>query len=313
MNKIYQNELLFPEIIWERPVHYYKHHGGRIFIIAGSQGGANKASIVCEAVFRSGTGVITLGFPDILKNVYKDFLPEQMTLALPSTPGGTISQKSAEQIAEQEKVSDVIMIGPGISENAETVHLTWDIIIEAKKPVVVCSDAVSAFIKGVEVIRSKEDEKFLIDFFTERVAPLILTLTPEELLKIIAASKFSDYPKPNIAFVKKHKEQLAAFLAQSFSAIVVINDDGQIIADSERLLINPSKIIGEKISSDILSAVVASFVGQNPDKIFESASTAGYLLLSAMELAKQKLPEKIIMSSDAIRELPSAIKLAESK
>ncbi len=311
IEKIIQKNILYPEIIWERPVHYYKNQGGRIFILAGSRGSANKASLVCEAVFRSGTGIITLGFPDILKNLYKDFLPEEMTLLLPSTPGGTIAQKSKEMILEQIKSSDVILVGPGISVNSETIHLIWDVIINATKTVVICDDAIFAFIKGIEVLRSKEDEKYLIDYFRNIKNELVIILSVDDIFKILHATKFNDYTKPNISFIKKHLDEILSFLSKKFNSTFFANESEQIIVKDEKVIINLNKYKKEIISVELVSAIISSFIGQNPDKIIESAATASFLLNSALNLAHEKDIEKRIMSSDILREIPEAIKKAE--
>jgi len=69
--------------LWERPVHMYKYQAGKVLIIAGSRGMAGAAVLTTEATFRSGTGILLLGFPQNLLDVYKGILPEAMTLPLP--------------------------------------------------------------------------------------------------------------------------------------------------------------------------------------------------------------------------------------
>lgn len=312
IKKIIQNKLLFPEIIWERPVHFYKNQCGRILILAGSRGNANRASIVCETVFRSGTGIITLGFPDILKNLYKDFLPEQMTLLLPSTPSGTIAQKSKEIVLDQIKSSDVVLIGPGLSENSETIHLIWDVIINSSKTIIICDDAISAFIKGIEVLRNKEDEKFLISYFKNINIDLIMIVSINDIVKILNAAKLGDYPKTNIRTVEKYKEKILLEISNIFNITIIINDLEQVIIKEELFIINPKINQKEIVPNDILGAITASFVGQNPNKIIESIATGLYLINSAVSLAQKKDSDKKILSSDILREIPEAIKKAET-
>lgn len=311
MQKIYQKELLYPEILWERPVHYYKYHGGKIFVVAGSSGSANKASLVCEAIFRSGTGIITLGFPDILKNIYKDFLPEEMTLLLPTTPGGTIAQKSLQLIKDQIKISDALLIGPGVSQNAETIHLVWETITNSDVPTVICGDAIYALVTGIEVMRKKENEDYVVDYFSKIKGKLIIVISIEELSKIFSAANFSDYPNVKLEYVKKHKEKMVGFISQRLSAVVILNHDQILIAQKDELILTPAPVDHE-IANELLSAVVASFVGQNPDKIVESTATAIYLVNLSLQLSKEKLNGKQIVSSDILKELPRAIKKAET-
>src|SRR3990172_12459739 len=115
-----QDKILYPDILWKRPVYFYKAKAGRLLILAGSQGKSGAAILTSEAAFRSGTGVLTLGFPEGLKNVYKGLLPDAMTLPLAETPSHSLAKRSEKEILEYVDSVDLAVIGPGLSQNAET-------------------------------------------------------------------------------------------------------------------------------------------------------------------------------------------------
>jgi NAD(P)H-hydrate epimerase len=83
---IQKGNLLYPNILWQRPVHFYKAEAGKIFVLAGSAGLTGAAILTCEAIFRSGTGLLVLGFPEGLRSIYKEIIPEAMTLPLRKRP-----------------------------------------------------------------------------------------------------------------------------------------------------------------------------------------------------------------------------------
>lgn len=317
MEKIIQNKLLYSEILWERPVHFYKAKAGKVLILAGSKGMTGAGILASEAVFRSGTGILTLGFPDRVKEFYKDILPEAMTLALPSTLSDSLAKKGHDEIIEQSKTCDVALIGPGLSTNAETVQLIWDLIFDLDLPIVLDADGLSAMATGIEVMRAKESLDFMTEFFKKIKDCLILTPHPGEAHRIMRAINHPDFPAKKISssYIENHKSEIAAFISQTIGCITVLKGHDTVIADRERIIVN---IVGgaEHATSgtgDVLSGIIASFVAQNPKKMLAATATAVYLHGLAGKLAHEAESDHSVIASDVIRFLPQAIKKAESE
>lgn len=308
---IYQDKLLYPEILWERPVHYYKAQAGKAFLLAGSKGTAGTAILSLEAIFRSGTGILTLGFPDILQGDLKNILPEAMALPLPSTLSGSIAKAAHKEIVSQVKSCDVCVLGPGLSTNAETTQLIWELAFEIEKPVILEADGVTAFARGIEVMRGKESLEFLDEYMTKRKGDLVIAVRPGEVEKIIKAGKFEEFKdkKIDLKYVEAHKRELTRFLAEKLNAIVILSDNETVISQKgERLVVNRSS--GEEIG--ILAGMIGSFMAQNSDKMFEAICTAAYLYGKVGEIAKKKIGDRKLIASDIIRYLPEAIKGEET-
>jgi NAD(P)H-hydrate epimerase len=317
MDITYQTKLLFPKLLWQRPVHFYKAEAGKILVLAGSKGMSGAAILTCEAVFRSGTGILLLGFPESLKSIYAEILPEAMTLPLPETLSQSLAKKSEKMIKEQARSCDVVIIGPGLSSNAETVHLVWQLIFEIEKPIVLDADGLTALAKGIEVMRSKEKLAFMVDFFRKKVGELVLTPHPGEALKIINAIKPIELVKQKITadYIEKNKEKIAPIISSYLNAITILKGHDTVITDSMgKTVIN--KVGGPELATagagDVLSGIVGSFIGQNPKQIFEACCTAVYLHGLSGQIAKEKIGERSIIASDIIRYLPEAIKSAEN-
>lgn len=313
---VYQDKVLFPAILWERPVHFYKAQAGRIFLLAGSKGMTGAAILACEAVFRSGTGILTLGFPETIKEVYRNILPEAMTLPLSSTPSGSVAKKAHDEILDQIKSCDVVIIGPGLSTNAETIQLVWELIYEIDKPIVLDADGLTAYSKGIEVIRSKESLLFLDEYLLKKKGELILTPHAGEAEKIIKAGKFDEFKgkKTDTKYIELHKREIGPILAKKLHAIVILKGHETVIADPEEgIVIN--RVGGPELATagtgDVLSGIIGSFVAQNKDKMFEAICTAVYLHGLAGKIAKDKIGERSVIASDIIRYLPEAIKKSE--
>lgn len=315
MKILKQEKLLYPDILWQRPVHYYKNEAGRILVLAGSQGLSGAAILACEAVFRSGTGILLLGFPKSLKIVYKEILPEAMTLELPETPSYSLSKKAHDPILEQAKASNVSLIGPGLSTNAETIQLVWQLLFEIETPIVLDGDGLTAFSKGIEVMRSHESLEFMEDYLKKIKNSFIITPHPGEAAKIMNAAKFSNQKKVTANEIENNKEIYGPLLANELNCIVVMKGHDTVIAEPNgRVVVN--MVGGPELATagagDVLSGIVASFVGQNPNKQFEAICTAVYLHGLAGKIAKEKIGERSVIASDIIRYLPEAIRRSEN-
>jgi NAD(P)H-hydrate epimerase len=314
---IYQEKLLYPEILWERPVHYYKSQAGKVLVLAGSSGMTGAAILTCEAVFRSGTGVLLLGFPEKTKEFYKEVLPEAMTMPLPSTYSGSLAKKAEGPILEESKASDVIIIGPGLSTNSETVHLIWELIFKLERPVVLDADGLTALAQGITVMRSKESEEFMKLFFAKRKDPLVITPHPGEAFRILEAAKLDELKGVKLTpdYIEKHKEKISRLLADVLNAYVILKGHNtNIVEPKGRQVVNlvGGPELAKAGTGDVLSGIVGSFIAQNPDEIFEASATAVYLHSLSGQLAREALSDRSLMASDVIKYLPEAIKKAEN-
>lgn len=307
MREIIQNKILYPEILWERPVHFFKPGGGKILILGGSSGATQAAAITCEAVFRSGTGALTLGFPDKLKDFYKEILTEAMSLPLPSTPSVSIAKRAEPVIIEQAKSCNVAIIGPGLSSNAETIHLVWELIFKLEIPIILSDDGLKAFIKGVEVMRSKKEEGFLIEYFKKKRGPLIIVASSSEAIKIMNTARFAEQQKATK--VENNYKKVASLLSQKLCAYTIIKDKDIITAEPQGNIVNTPTTLASTIEleNDILAGILGSFIGQNPDKPLQAISTASYLYAKTLKTTQEKVSDRPIVASDMIRYLKMTI------
>ena len=312
INKIYQAKLLYPEILWERPVHYYKARSGRILVVAGSRGMQGAALLTCEAVFRCGTGVLTLAFPEELKNSYTGILPEAMTLALPQTHSGSLARQAKGLIIEQLRAVDLVIIGPGLSTNTETVQLIWELLPDIDKPLVIDADGLKALAYGIDAIRGKDGVGKVREYFKNLKNKIIITPHPGEAGHILAALGVEN-KKCKSEYVEHHKEECAQLIHDHLGTIVVLKGSGTVIYNGKNLIVDRvgGPELGTSGSGDVLSGIVGSFVAQNNKKPFKATATAIFLHSLAGKLAREELGERSVLASDIIRYLPQAIKKAE--
>jgi len=314
--KLIQDKILFPDILWQRPLNIYKRALGNVLIIAGSKGMAGAAALTLEAAYRSGVGLATLGFPEGLTVIYKKLLPEAMTMSLPETPSGSLSIKAKDAILANINDFDCLVIGPGLSLNSETMQLVWELFFIVEKPIILDADGINTISSGFKVIKEVKKAGDIVEFLKERKSKTIITPHAGEALKIIRAiRKKGEYHKITSDYIDKNKAEIAEFIADRLNFITVLKGNNTVIAANSKTVINKTGNPGMATagSGDILAGTIGVFVSQNLKNIFEATATAVYLHGLAGDIAAQKIGQRSMIASDIIKYLPFAIRTAESQ
>jgi NAD(P)H-hydrate epimerase len=313
MEVIYQNKLLYPEILWERPVHHYNSKAGRILVIAGSRGTQGMALLVCETIFRCGTGILTLAFPEELRTSYVGILPPEMTLALPQTHSGSLARAAKEQIAEQFRAVDLVLIGPGLSTNTETVQLIWELLPLLNKPLVIDGDGLKALGYGIDAIRSKDGIEKVREYFANLKTKIIICAQTNNISQIMEALG-EEKPKCKADYINKHQGEIAEIICKKLGVTLILKGSETIIFGGKKLIINKlPDYNGNIFNKEILSGIVSSFVAQNPTKPLEASAVAVYLDALAEKKAIAEAGTRPLVAHDIVRNLPQAIKESESQ
>lgn len=305
-NIVYQKEILYPELLWERPVNFYKAKAGRIFIIAGSLKYPQAAIQTSEAAFKVGTGVQSIGFPESLRSTYKNIIPGEMSLPLPATFSGTISKKAKDIIYEQLESSDVVLLGPGISTNSETTQLIWSIVPKIKIPLIITSQGIDILLEGFSAIINKEGLT-AINYIFKSLKSIILIISNNDLEKISKILKINKLVS---------NEDKTSKLSKLLSCTVVLNTERTIIANKNgKLVANTFRNKKDSLEgfNNILAGIVSSFVSQNQEKTWEAILTASYIYDLALDMAFSKEGEQAVRSSDILKYMKEAIRSIEDE
>lgn len=296
-----QDHILFSEILWKFPQNIYKRQRGKILIVAGSRGFSGAALLLLEAAFRTGAGLIVLGFPQGLKEVYRDILPETMLEPLPETPTGSLSLDGEAKILELTEECDVTTIGPGLSRNSETQQLVQKLVPQIKTPLIIDADGLNAISPSL---------------FPKRQSATIITPHSGEMVNLLEKEGYqAPDRRPLMEHLYRHREEMTKDAAKRWKVILVLKGHQTVISDGERVVIDP--IGGPELATagtgDILTGIIATLATQNKSKLLEAAATAVYLHSQTGKKAKETLGERSVVASDIIRELPEVIKENEKK
>lgn len=278
-------------ILKKRMKDSHKGEYGHVFVLAGSRGMTGAAGLCANAVLRSGAGLATLGVPESLSLMMGRKLTEVMTLALPETRDATLSIKGKQKILEKANASDVVIIGPGLSRNKDTVKLIRQLIAGIKKPMVIDADGLNAIAGQVSILKKVKCD-------------CILTPHPGEMTRLV--KKTSNYVKNNRLIVAKK-------FANYYNAVVVLKGHGTIVADKRRSYVNKTGNPGMATagSGDVLAGIIGGFLAQGL-KAFEAARLGVYVHGMAGDLAAKEKGEISLIAGDILEKIPKAIKKCSS-
>lgn len=288
-----------PAQLLKRKVNSHKGDFGHVFVLAGSAGFTGAGILVGRSCLRAGAGLVTIGVPESLIEIFEKQVVEVMTLALAQTEQGTLSIKALAKIEQFLPKVDVLAIGPGLSLNPSTQKLVRRIVTTCKLPMVIDADALSALcghldlLRGTLRLRSGQARD-------EGRGTKILTPHPGEVARLI---------KKSVSYVQEDRKKIATRFAKDFKVTVILKGHNTIVADSKNCYVNKTGNPGMATagSGDCLTGIVAAFLAQGLDA-FSAAKFAAYIHGLAGDLAAKKKGELGLIASDIIEKIPEAIK-----
>lgn len=216
---------------------------GTVNLIAGSTGLTGSAILTCKSALRSGIGLLKLYIPESLAMLITHSVPEAITVPLQEVRKGVIGITHFDRILKESESADVIAIGPGCGNTAETSELVRRIIQELEKPVVIDADGLNAIIRNADILLNKKSS-------------IVMTPHPGEMSKLIGLSTEEINERPI---------QIASDYAKKWDVILVLKGARTIVAaPNGDVFVNVTGNSGMATagSGDVLTGIIAGFIGQ---------------------------------------------------
>jgi ADP-dependent NAD(P)H-hydrate dehydratase / NAD(P)H-hydrate epimerase len=295
--------LLLPE----RSRNSYKSDYGHVLIVAGSRGKTGAALMAAKSCLRAGAGMVTIGVPDTLVDIFQQRVTEEMVLPLNDTGRGTLSVEASATILDfiNEK-ADVLAIGPGITCDADIAELMRRILETATVPMVLDADAVNSLSGRTEMLKAVK-------------APVILTPHAGEMARLLSKnlelrtknSKFNSWKAEEELLrsqIEKDKIKTAVSFSNETGTYLVLKGAPTVISEPEgRVFINTTGNPGMSTagSGDVLTGIIAAFLGQGLNPM--DASVLGtYIHGLAGDIAASEKGMYSLIASDITDKLPGA-------
>ena len=276
-----------------RPPASYKGSFGRVLVVAGSTGMTGAAALASEAALRAGAGLVTLAIPKSLNPILEVKLSEVMTLPLPETEAGSLTESAAETIIEfAEKTKSVFAIGPGLSQHPETVALVHQLVKENVNQelglrMVIDADGLNALAHAAELISLLGKDA-------------VLTPHPGEMARLTNST---------IPTLETDRIRTAEEFANQYGVTLVLKGAPTVTAEpSGSIWINSTGNPGMATAGmgDVLTGIIAGLMAQNLSS--ETAAVLGvYLHGLAGDIAAEKLGWHGLIAGDVLKAVPEAI------
>ncbi len=277
----------------KRPYNAHKYSVGKILAVAGSAGLTGAAKMSCEAALRSGCGGVLLITTKKLLNIFAKSLKEVMTSPLKENNGNYFIEKDFDEIKQKIEWADVLLIGPGLGQNEETLKFLKRIILSfPQKKKVIDAD-------GLNLLSTFINEKGL--------SLKNAILTPH-------LGEFSRLTNKTIDEIKENIFDIGTEFAIKYETVLVLKGSPTIIFDSEgNSFINSTGNSGMATvgMGDVLTGMISSFYSQGLNAL-DAAIVGVYLHGLAGDIAAIKKGKLSLISSDVIKFIPDAIKMIEN-
>ncbi|MEW6068603.1 MAG: NAD(P)H-hydrate dehydratase [Nitrospirota bacterium] len=295
----------------ERQAYSHKGDYGHVLIVAGSKGKTGAALMTAKACLKVGAGLVTLGIPESLANIFQSRVTEEMILILPDKGDGTLSGKASDLILEflHEK-ADILAIGPGIGISAETNKLMKALIENSTSPMVIDADGINS-IRGETEIFLKAKTHVILTPHTGEMAGLLQHSAPLPLHLPEVGKVRKGLKAPNAELrtkIEQDRINIAMSFARETKTHLVLKGVPTIIAAPDgRVFINPTGNPGMATAGtgDVLTGIISGFLSQNMSPL--DASILGiYMHGLAGDIAASEKGQYSLIATDIIDKIPFA-------
>ena len=295
-------------LVPERPAHSYKGDYGHVLVVAGSRGKTGAPSMAARACLRSGAGMVTLGVPETLTDVFLSRVVEEMVLPLPDTGAGIFSESAFDLIVEfLDGRADVLAMGPGITTDGNIAKLVEKLVAAVTVPMVLDADALNVLSGRRDILKKAK-------------APVILTPHVGEMARLLrpAGEGAASAPpgREQLSGIVKDRLSTAISFSVETGTYLVMKGAPTIVAVPEgRAFINTTGNAGMATAGagDVLTGIIAAFLGQGLDPA-GAAVLGTYMHGLAGDIASSLKGMHSLIAGDIFENMPaafSALKEAE--
>ncbi|MGC8496388.1 MAG: NAD(P)H-hydrate dehydratase [Thermoplasmata archaeon] len=288
---LYESESLLTEIndpvfIPARGKAGYKNMFGNVLVVAGSKNYYGAPYFSALSFLKAGGGYARLVIPESLIQSVSD-AREIVFYPVSETYDGSVHYSEKTGILNLAELSDFVVLGPGLSLNAETQTLIAELASEIKKPILIDGDGLSAIADHPEIL-------------TSRTADTILTPHLGEMSRL-AKKDINAILEDSIEFVR-------SFAQANHVYLVLKGAHTQIGTPAGKVYINMTGNVGMATagSGDVLTGTIAAMhgLGLNTENAVRMGVFAHGL---AGNLAAKDKGEDGMVARDILEHLPEAL------
>jgi len=240
--------------LWRpRPASSHKGDFGRLLVIGGSENFTGAPAFSGLAATKCGTDLVYVASPEKTAETVASYSPDLITIRL---PGEHLKPSGISELERWVKISDALVLGPGIGLHEDTTEFVWKAISLAEslnKTLVLDADALKIFGRRKRRLKT----------------PTVMTPHAGEFAAVAQR-------KPGDGL--ELKVEAAVQLAKEVEATVLLKGPTDIITDGKRTKLNktgnPYMTVGG--TGDVLTGIIGAFLAQHVDP-FRGAVAGAFL------------------------------------
>lgn len=275
-----------PELPERRPDGHKSTFGDALFI-AGASSYYGAPRLAAYSFMKAGGGYARLAAPASVIPVIAATAGELVFAPQAETDAGTIAMKNRDALLRLAEVTDITVLGPGLSLEPETQSLVRELVGRIARPLILDGDGLTAVVGDLDLLRSRN-------------MPTILTPHPGEM------SRLTGLPIARIAenavdVVRKTAKDLGATIVYKAANTVIGHPDGRIFIN-----IGGNSGMGTAGSGDVLAGTIAAMAGLGLS--MDAAARSGVFVHAlAGDLAAGEIGEDGVTAGDIMAQLPKAM------
>jgi NAD(P)H-hydrate epimerase len=271
-----------------RSAETYKGAMGDVLFIAGAANYYGAPYFAAMSFLKSGGGYSRLAAPGSVIQVLAKRGSEIVYLPQEETASGSIALKNKKALLTAAAKVDMVVIGPGLSLQEETVCLIRELTAAIKKPLLIDGDGLTAIAENPEILSLRKHATILTPHLGE--------------MSRLTGKSAAEINSNKISVLRETVEKLKSTIILKGAHSLIGTSDGDIY-------INLSGNAGMATagSGDVLTGCIAAMYGMglNPD---EAACKGVFLHGYAGDLAAAKKGDDGMTARDIMELLPRALK-----
>jgi len=266
----------------------HKGSMGQVLFISGASGYLGAPYFSAHSFLKAGGGYSRLATPESITPFMANKGSEIVLLPQKETPSGSISIENKDFLLDLGNKMDMVVMGPGLSLEAETKALVRDLVKELEVPLLLDGDGITAICSDLQILKERRAETVLTPHLGE-----MARMTGLDVRKI---------DQDSIHILQRTSQQL--------QSIVVLKGAHSLVGlPDARVFINMSGNSGMATagSGDVLTGVIAAMFGLGLD--MKDAVLKGVFLHGfAGDLAAEEKGMDGMTAQDILDLLPMALK-----
>jgi NAD(P)H-hydrate epimerase len=276
--------LLLPKRVQES----HKGTYGNVLLICGSKNMVGCCVLAAQGALRSGAGLVTVAFPDVLYTSLTSRLTESLFMPLPTDDRGYISHLAIGELLPAIERADVVAVGCGLGVGYAQSLITTTLLECENKPVIFDADALNCIAQAPEMLR-------------KATAKVLLTPHPGEMSRLMGES---------VDFIENNRKKVISDFCNKYNVNVLLKGHKTLICNEsdDRLYVNTTgnSALAKGGAGDLLTGIIAGLTPAMKGDLFQSAVMGAFVHGLSADIAVKGQSEYSVLPSDC------ALKLGEA-